>query len=169
MLTSFVDVPGCNLECSEQSLLADVAELFPKKPVPRHQLERFEQAAEVKTYKNEGEELCEHVSRIQVADICADANVIRGHIVSKLKRNREVSLMLKARIAPHSNENNQKPDLRTECFMCSPSEVHILLAVSATGRWRIDKANARSTFSSRGCAPRGVYVVQPLECNSRSH
>lgn len=94
------------IEGSELSVLAKMIETFGNKLFLRHHAQGFEQPAFVKAYKDQEEEFCKHVLRIPVADIPADANVIRSHVIYKVKRNDNATLMLKAQIAPHGSEDS---------------------------------------------------------------
>lgn len=101
----------------------------------------MKQAAVVKSYKRQENEFCKYVRYIPAADIYTDAIFIPGHIIYKLKRNDGATLMLKARIALHGNENSQKLDLRTERSSCSPSRVRLALAVPGIYHWHITNAD----------------------------
>lgn len=59
-----------------------------------------------------------------------DANTI-SHVAYKFKLNDDLSLKLKARIAPHGNEDNDKDVMKTDCCMCFPLGIRVVLSISS--------------------------------------
>lgn len=138
--------PGQILESSKQSLLAKMIWTFCNKPFLRHQAQGHEQAAVVKTYKDQKGGFYRHVCCIFVATISADSNVIQSEVIYKVNKNDDATLMLKARIALHGNGDSQKLKLLTNWCMFSASEVRIHLSVAAIRRWRNIKADVKSAY-----------------------
>ena len=162
-------VSGKKLESNEQTTLALMLDTFGNKPFLRQHAQGFEQAVIACSYRDQEIEFCKRVRRVPIPDIPAQANVIRSHVIYKVQVNDDSSLSLKTRIAPHGNEDSQKRDLRTECCMCPPSGIRIMLAVASMSLWLITKADVKSAFLQTGQAQRDVYVVPPRESNDRSH
>lgn len=134
---------------SKQSLIADMFQTFDIQPFRRSQAQRFEQAADVKAYKNQEHELCEHPSHILFADFLVNGKVILSHLIYNMKRYDGVMLLSKARIAPHDDDDSQKLDFRVVCGICIPSGMRIHLALSVMRRWHNTKSDAKSAFLQR--------------------
>lgn len=78
------------------------------------------------------------------------------------------SLKRKARIAPHSNEDNDKHLMRTDCCMCSPIGIRIVLSVTSYRGWRIVRVDVKTAFLQTGPAIRVVYMIPTAEYRRRS-
>lgn len=85
----------------------------------------------------------------------------------KVKVGDDNSLKLKARIAPHGNEDSLKHELRSDCSMCSPTGIRLLLSYACMNRLRISKIDVTSAFLQTGAAERDVYVLPPRESADR--
>lgn len=85
-----------------------------------------------------------------------------------VKHNDDLSLTLKARIAPQGNEDSQKADLWTECRMCSLASVRIVLSVAPLQKEMLVKVDVKSAFLQSGNARRDVYVIPPRESTNGS-
>lgn len=105
---------------------------------------------------------CKQVHRDQVLH---RANVIRSHVLYKIKTCDDSTLMCKARIAPHGNEDREKENLRTDSASCPPLGIRMLFSLCAIMKWYLSKVDAKSAFLQSGSASREVYVVPPRECN----
>lgn len=77
--------------------------------------------------------------------------------------NDDQTLALKARIAPHGNEDSIQNQLHSDCCMCPPTGIRIVLMVAAVMAWPLRKADMKSAFLHTGAAQRDVYVT-PREC-----
>ena len=84
-----------------------------------------------------------------------------------MKQNDDQSLKLKARIAPHGNEDSDKENLHTEWCMCPPLGIRIISTTATVRGWRIVRADAKSAFLQTGPAERLVYVRPPAESANR--
>lgn len=74
---------------------------------------------------------------------------------------------MKARIAPHGNEDPLRHGLKRDCSMCIPVGFRVLLSKEYICKWRITKLYVRSEFLQMGAASREVYVVPPRESQDR--
>lgn len=108
------------------------------------------------------------VQEVHVSDIPSDSNVITSHVLYKVKAADDASKMLKARIAPHSNRDEEKEGLKTDSAVCPPLGIRILLSIAVLLYWYLVKIDVKSTFLQTGIAERDVYVVPPRECKKRS-
>lgn len=77
-------------------------------------------------------------------------------------------MALKARIAPHGNEDSEKERLTTDCQTCPPTGIRIVLSVSALFGWKVKRADAKGAFLKIGKARRHVYVIPHTEIIMRS-
>lgn len=74
---------------------------------------------------------------IKIDDVPKNANIISSHVIYKIKISDDASLKLKARIAPHGNEDSFKFDLKSDCAMCSPCGMRIILSLSSLYKWSL--------------------------------
>ena len=92
---------------------------------------------------------------------------MNSHVIYKLKYNDDKTLALKARIAPHGNEDDEKEILTTDCQTCPPTGIRIILSVASLFGWKIKRADAKGAFLKTGKAQRHVYVIPPIESRMR--
>lgn len=97
----------------------------------RHQAQGFGQTVINSAYMKEHNSFCETVTQVARAHVRNGADVINNHTIYKVKVNDDHTLMLKARIAPHGNEDRLKNDLCTDCCMCPPTGIRIVLIMAA--------------------------------------
>lgn len=76
-------------------------------------------------------------------------------------------MKLKARIAPHGNEDSMKYQLRSDCSQCTPTGIRVLLSLATLYEWRISKIDVTSAFLQTGHAERDVHVRPPAESYQR--
>lgn len=133
----------------------------------RHHAEGYQQPVLFKAYQEEELEFLKTVSVIPRSSLPRNANVISSHTIYKIKITDDDGLKLKARIAPHGNEDSIKEDLKSDCNMCSPSGVRVVLCIASIKGWRITKADVKAAFLQTGQALRDVYVIPPRECTSK--
>lgn len=98
--------------------------------------------------------------------ISKHSNIISSHKIYKIKPIDDKTLKLKPRIAPQGNEDSIKMDMRSDCNMCSPCSVRIVLSPASVKCWRVSNADVKAAFIETGQAQRDVYVI-PL-VNSRT-
>lgn len=77
--------------------------------------------------------------------------------------NDDNSLKLKARIAPHGNEDSIKTELKSDCNMCSPTGVRMVLLIASLEKWRLTNADVKAAFIQTVQAQRNVYAIPPKE------
>ena len=141
---------------------------FGNKTFLHHEAQGFEQFALVKAYMHEEDSFTKTVKIVPRDKLPNGANVVNSHVLYKIKKNDDVSLKLKARIAPHGNEDNIKNDLSTDCTTCPPSGLRIVESVASLHGWKVHKADVKSAFLQTGAAMRDVFVKPPRESGMRS-
>lgn len=94
------------LESNDQVILAEMLEVLGQRPFLYHHAQSFEQAVMVKAYQREESQYLKHVNIVSRFSVPKDANIISSHVVYRLKLTDEDQLKLKARIAPHGNEDS---------------------------------------------------------------
>lgn len=100
---------------------------------------------------------------VPISDIPAHANVISCHTAYKVKIEENSSLCFKARIATNGNEDSVKVEMRSDCSMCSPVWMRIILSTAALRRWRLTKLKGKELFRHTDQNERDVYVRTPRE------
>lgn len=156
------------LSRNEQEALGAMFKYFGNKPFMRHEAQGFSQAAIMSAYQREEDVFLENVKIVRRTTIPTDANIISSHTLYKLKVNDDSSLKLKARIAPHGNEDSLKTVLRNDCCMCAPMGIRIVLMLASLCGWKVAKADVKSAFLQTGRAARDVYVVPPRESKQKN-
>lgn len=87
-----------------------------------HHAQRFPQYVILNAYDAEEVEFKKHVKTVFKSDIPPNANVISSHTIYKIKTEENNQLRLKARIAPHGNEDNMKDQLK-QTVVCAVQSV----------------------------------------------
>lgn len=95
----------------------------------RHQAEDFEQAELLKAYEAQEDEFTKRVRKVSVKEVPWGAHIIRSHTLYKTTLEVSGKLRLKAKIAPHGSEDSKKFELRTECPMCPPAGIKLVLTI----------------------------------------
>lgn len=134
---------------------------FGNKRFLRHQEQFFDQFPLVNDYQVEENEFIKTFQVVNRQDIRQGANIISSHSIYKIKLNDDSILNLKARIAPHGNEDTEKDAMRTDCCMCSPIGIRIVISIATFCGWRIIINDVKTAFLQSGPANRNVYVTSP--------
>lgn len=145
-----------------------VFQFFGNKPFLKFQAQGFEQFLMQSGYKDEEQSFLKTVEVIPKTNLPKNANIIRSHTIYKIKVNDDSPMNLKARIAPHRNEDNMRNELTKDCATCSPAGLQILESIAALLKWKIAKIDAKTTFLPTGKADRMVFVIPPSESEMRS-
>lgn len=157
----------CTLPSDEQRILKEIMDVFGNKPFMGHQAQGFEQFPIVNAYRKEEDEFTKNVEVVKRSSVPPGSNIISSHVIYKVKMNDDATLKLKARIAPHGNEDSDKDQMRTDCCMCSPLGIRVVISVSVYKKWRIIRIDVKTAFLQTGRASRKVYVIPPRECRQR--
>lgn len=72
--------------------------------------------------------------------------MINTNVLYKLKRNNDISLAIKARIAPQGNKDKDKDNLTTYCETCLLARIKIVLSVTALNRCKAKRADAKGAL-----------------------
>lgn len=158
-----------SLKSNVQGVLKDILDTLGNKPFMRHHAQSFPQYVLYNAYEAEESEFKKQVECVSIADVPPDANIIASHTIYKIKIAKTNSLRLKARIAPHGNEDSHKNMMKSDCAMRSPVGIRIVLTTAATRRWPLIKADVKSAFLQTGKAERHVYVRSPRESRDKRH
>lgn len=150
-------------------MLKERFEHFGNKSFLKFKAQGFPSFPLVNAYLHEKESFMRQVRPVHVSKIPANANTVSCHTIYKIKYDDDKKLMLKARIAPHGNEDSLKDELRSDRSMCAPTFVRILLSLSTMFKWRLTKIDVKSAFLQTGSAERDVYVRPPHESAIKSH
>lgn len=148
--------------------LAAMFSHFGNKPFLKFQAQAFPEYVLSNAYNAEELDFKRTVKPVSLAEIPAKANIIASHTIYKLKINDDHSLKLKARIAPHGNEDSSRSLLRSDCSMCPPLGFRIIASLASIRKWRLSKIDVKTAFLQTGQAERDVYVVPPTESSDRN-
>ena len=148
--------------------LKKLLEHFGNKSFLKHQAQGFEQYVIVNAYNAEEENFIKTVKVVSKSDVPEGANVASSHVLYKVKHKDDGSLKLKARIAPHGNEDDMRRILSKDCTTCPPTGLRIVESIASLKGWKIKKADVKAAFLQTGAATRDVYVKPPRECGMKS-
>lgn len=148
---------------TESSVLSSMLENFGNKAFLIHQAQGFDQFPLVNAYKAEEETFLKTVRPVSKCKIPPASNIINSHVLYKVKQNDDGTLKLKARIAPHGNEDDLKELLSKDCTTCPPTGLRILESIASLFAWTLYKADVKAAFLQTGTAQRDVYVRPPRE------
>lgn len=84
--------------------------------------------------------------------------MISSPVIYKFKLLYDQSLNLKACIATHGNEDSKKY-LRSDCAICLPVGMRIILSLVSIRRWRLSKIDVKTAFLQTGQAQHDVYLL----------
>lgn len=96
-------------------------------------------------------------------DVPRTANVITSHVVYKLKTDEQGARMMKVRIVPHGNHDDEKDDLRKDSSNASLFVVRLMLSLVTFLGFRIGTADIKGAFLQSGPITRDIYVRPPRE------
>ena len=160
--------PALQVVSNDGTVISSMREHFGNKPFQRHQAQGFDQYPLVNAYKAEDETFLKTVRPVTHDNVPKGSNVISSHTLYKVKQNDDGSLKLKARIAPHGNEDNMRDILNKDCTTCPPTGLRILESIASLFSWKIHRADVKATFLQTGEAQRNVYVRPPKESQMKS-
>jgi len=111
---------------TEPTVLSSILEHFGNKSFLKHQAQGFEQFPLINAYQREEGTFLKTARIIPKDKSTSGANIIGSHTLYKVKHNDDGSLKLKARIAPHGNEDDIKHMLNKDCTICPPTGLRIV-------------------------------------------
>ncbi len=156
------------VQCTEGEVLSSMLSHFGNKSFLKHQAQGFEQFPLINSYKHEEENFLKTVQLVPITQIPSHANVINSHTLYKLKQDDDGNLKLKARIAPHGNEDDLKDKLSKDCATCPPTGLRIVESIASLHAWTLYKADVKAAFLQTGSADRDVYVRPPRESHLKT-
>lgn len=118
------------LQSSSQSDLEKMFNHFGNKVFLLHHAQAFPAHVLQKAYLEDETSFKQTVRLVPRSSVDSRANVISSNVLYKTKVDEDSKFKLKARIAPHANENSLKYELRSDCSMCAPMGVRILISVA---------------------------------------
>ena len=103
-----------------------------------------------------------------MSEVPSHANIIRSHVIYKVKPGDDGSLKTKARIAPHGNKDKQRTELESDSATCPPIGIRLLLSFATLMKWPLTKIDFTNAYLQTSDARRDVYVVPPKEADDRA-
>ena len=155
------------LPSSEQHVLREMFARIGNKSFMLHHAQGFEQFPLTRAYSAEEDSFIKTVQRVARTSFPANSNVLSSHVVYKLKFLDDQSLKIIARIAPYGKEDSSRDDMRSDCCMCPPLGIRVVLSTAALLKWRIIKIDVKSAFLQTGPAERQIYVIPPRESSHK--
>lgn len=95
------------------------------------------------------------------------AVIVLCHVLNKIKINEGNGPKLKSQIVPHGSEDSLKYKLRSDCSMCTPTDIQILNSLSTIKNCRLTRVDVKSAFFQTGAAERRDYVIPPRDLEDR--
>lgn len=103
----------------------------------------------------------EAYKEIPEIDVPRGANVISSHVVYSVKTEEDGSRMMKARIVPHGNHDDEKDDVRKDSSNAPLFVIRLLLSLVTFLGFRIGTADIKGAFLQSGPINRDIYVRPP--------
>lgn len=130
----------------EPEQLRSQLEHFDPKPFLKHQAQRLEKCSLLKPYQV-GEDTFVYTVKIMARiNASGGANVINSYVLYQVKRNYNGLLNLKARIAPHANDDDLKTLLASSCSTCPSTGLRIAEFIAALHGWLMYKDAVKAAF-----------------------
>lgn len=164
-----VQIPERAVKSSKQDVLGRFITEFGHKEFMQFQAQGLPSFPLSNAYKEEEDTLKRTVQMVHISKVPKDANIITSHVIYKVKPNDDGSSKVKARIAPHNNQDAEKLNLKTDYSVCPPIGIRILLSLAVIFKWCLAKSDFKSAFLQTGDALRNVYVVPPKESENKQH
>lgn len=156
------------VDFSTSEVLSSMVEEFVNKPFLKHQSQNFEQFLLIKSYKEDEESFLMTVKVIPRNNVTYKSNLISIHTLYKVKKNDDGSLKLKARIAPHGNEDNLKDVLNKDFSTCPPTVLRIVESISSFHIFTAYKGDVKAAFLQTGKSDGYDYLRPPRENQMKS-
>lgn len=96
-------------------------------------------------------------------EVPRDANVITSHVVYRVKTDEDGSRLMKARIVPHGNHDDEKDEVRKDSSNAPLFVVRLLLSLVTFLGFRNGTADIKGAFLQSGPIDRDVYIRPPRE------
>lgn len=155
------------LDSDKARVLEHIYETIGSKQVSRRQLE-FAPAwiidqAFMKEFDENWSTAVEEVNKLEIPE---SANIIRSHVVYKVKTDEEGKRKMKARLCPHGNEDNNKNDIRKDSANAQLSIIRLLLSITTFLGFSIITSDIKGAYLQSGPIKREIYVRPPKEWHS---
>lgn len=121
----------------------------------------------MKAYRVEEEAFKRTVRLVSVNDVPRNANKIAFHILYKLKISDDGIFNMKARTAPHGNEDSYKDSMKNDCCLYAPTGIRVLLSIATINFCRLSKADVKSSFLQAEDTQHDVYAIPSYESIDR--
>lgn len=105
------------LPSNGKAVVKELMAAFGNKPFLLHHAQGFEQFVLVNAYRRKEEQFFKTAKRVPRHLVPNGSNVISSHVLYRVKINDDSSLQLKARIAPHGNEDPFKDEVKSVVFV----------------------------------------------------
>lgn len=156
-------LPGNELTSTEKNALSDYYTRFNRKEFILYQSEGLPTLITHNAYNVEQQSFMKECVVIPRSNVPKGYNIIRSHVLYKIKLRVDGTLTCKARIAPHGNEDKEKHNLKTYSASCPPLGIRMLYSLSVIHSWYLTKLDVKNVFLQSGPATRDVYVILPSE------
>lgn len=100
---------------------------------------------------------------MMVSDV---TNIVRSHVLYKIKQDVNGSKSLKARICPHGNEDRLKDDIRKDSTNAPIALIRLTLAYAALSQFHVFTTDMKGAYLQSGPILRDLYVSAPREWHS---
>ena len=160
-------LPGTELSSIDQEALQLYFCRFGSKEFLLNHADGLPTFVTANAFKAEEERFLKECKVVPRSNVPKNANVIRSHVLYKMKERDDGSLTCKARIVPHGNEDSEKKNLKTDSASCPPLGMRVLFSFCNIFGWYLSKIDVKSAFLRTGPANRDVYVIPPHQSAMR--
>lgn len=124
-----------------------------------HRAQAFKQNILVIAYLREEEAFLKYVQSAPRNSVDPTETVVLSSVLYRVKPNDDLSLLLRARIGPHCNEDSQKADMQPVYCMCPTLGIIVVISTAAVRKLRFVKIDVKSAFLHTGFTHKNVYVL----------
>lgn len=154
----------CELQTNKPRVLDNIFETIGSQQVTKNKLEFapswiIEEAFQAEHDSNWADA---YVS-ISEKNVPTGVNVVNSHVVYKIKTDEQGERMLKARICPHGNEDDDKESIRKDSSNAQLTIIRLLLSLVTFLNFDVKTADIKGAYLQSGPIKREVFVRPPKE------
>ena len=156
--------PAVDLTSEKQRILKDVYEEIGTSQVAYRRLEFAPSwLIEEAFAKEHDDNWADAYELVDYKEMPKHANVISSHVVYKIKKQDDEMLILKARLVPHGNNDNDKDSIRKDSSTAQFHVIRLLLSIATFIGLRLGTADISGAYLQSGPIKRTIFVRPPRE------
>lgn len=119
---------------------------FGNMPFMPFQAQGFPSYSTPNAYDAKKADLKRTVQPVPIGEVPNNANTISSLVICNVIMLDDLTLELKAGIFHHVNEDRLLQEQESDCEMCSPVGMRLIISVTSLYRWRLSKLDVKNAF-----------------------